>query len=282
MANLKYKDSNGNWKSLSSVKGPKGDSGIVSINGTQTTDTSFYAPIDCGNSGQILKSNGENNAPTWIPQPSLPEINNGTLTIQKNGTNVGSFTANASENSSINIEVPTKSSIVDIIYPIGSIYMSVNDISPQILFGGTWERLEDKFLLGAGNTYTANDTGGNATHTHSIGHTHGVPGVAHTHTTGDHILTVSEIPSHTHKTGIDGKNAGSYNTGVSSAYVYFDQTLGLNTTATGGGKAHNHGNTGSTTPNGTTTNSQSTTTSGSSSNMPPYLVVYMWKRVEDK
>ena len=41
---------------------------------------------------------------------SQPTVNNGTLTIQKNGTNVQTFTANQSENATANIIVPTKTS----------------------------------------------------------------------------------------------------------------------------------------------------------------------------
>lgn len=51
--------------------------------------------------------------------------------------------------------------LVNIIYPVGSIYMSVNNTNPSTLFGGTWQQLEDRFLLGAGTTYTAGNTGGN-------------------------------------------------------------------------------------------------------------------------
>lgn len=66
--------------------------------------------------------------------------------------------------------------LIDTIYPVGSIYMSTNNVSPQTFFGGTWERITDRFLLGAGNTYTAGGTGGSATHT----------------------LTVDEMPHHYH------------------------------------------------------------------------------------
>lgn len=45
--------------------------------------------------------------------------------------------------------------LVNIIYPVGSIYMSVNDASPAALFGGTWERIQDKILLAAGEQYDA-------------------------------------------------------------------------------------------------------------------------------
>ena len=41
-------------------------------------------------------------------KPTIPTVNNGTLTIQKNGTNVATFTANQSGNSTANIAVPTK------------------------------------------------------------------------------------------------------------------------------------------------------------------------------
>ena len=39
------------------------------------------------------------------------------------------------------------SDLINLIYPVGSIYMSVNDVSPQIFLGGTWEQIKDRFLL---------------------------------------------------------------------------------------------------------------------------------------
>lgn len=50
-------------------------------------------------------------------------------------------------------------------YPVGSIYMSVNSTSPASIFGGTWERLKDRFLLGAGGSYSVESTGGSKTTT---------------------------------------------------------------------------------------------------------------------
>ena len=61
-------------------------------------------------------------------------------------------------------------------YPVGAIYISTADTSPASLFGGTWERLKDRFLLAAGDTYAAGATGGEAEHT----------------------LTVNEMPQHNH------------------------------------------------------------------------------------
>lgn len=61
---------------------------------------------------------------------------------------------------------------VDDIYPVGSIYMSVNDTDPARLFGGAWERIKERFLLGAGDTHTLGSTGGKFDHQHvmAMGH----------------------------------------------------------------------------------------------------------------
>lgn len=57
----------------------------------------------------------------------------------------------------------TEDNVFDRVYPVGSIYMSVNSTDPQELFGGTWERIaEGRTLFGAGTldeiTYTAGET----------------------------------------------------------------------------------------------------------------------------
>ena len=54
-----------------------------------------------------------NNDAWYITSASLPTVNNGTLTIQKNGTNVATFTANQSWNSTANLVIPTTASDVD-------------------------------------------------------------------------------------------------------------------------------------------------------------------------
>lgn len=133
-------------------------------------------------------------------------------------------------------------------FPIGYVYISTSNINPGTIFGGTWEQIKDKFLLGAGSSYTSGTTGGAKTHTH---------------TTAGHTLTIAEMPSHTHVNarGVASVSPGSTSTPNTSWAN--GSTFAWNTTseATGGGSSHSHGNT------------------GSSSNLPPYLVVYMWKRV---
>lgn len=58
--------------------------------------------------------------------------------------------------------------IFDAIYPVGSIYLSVNNTDPSTLFGGTWVQIKDQFLLSAGDTYAGGSTGGDATHKHVL------------------------------------------------------------------------------------------------------------------
>lgn len=150
--------------------------------------------------------------------------------------------------------------LIDYIYPIGSIYLSVNSTSPATLFGGSWTQLKDRFLLGAGSTYSSGATGGAATHK----------------------LSVAEMPSHAHDTPFFNNMTnngemksdfiGVFGKGVTASQALKDtsQTSTMEmwwinqtntaegnewaylTSAKGSGSAHN--------------------------NMPPYLVVYMWKR----
>ena len=129
--------------------------------------------------------------------------------------------------------------VLDNVYPVGSIYMNVNSTNPGTLFGGTWEQIQGRFLLGMSGSYPAGSQGGEATHT----------------------LTTSEMPSHKHAAtrardadDIPDNYGGS---GAAYGFVAGDSNKGnagyvYNTSATGGGQSHN--------------------------NMPPYLAVYIWKR----
>ena len=109
-------------------------------------------------------------------------------------------------------------------YPIGSVYLSVNETDPGTLFGGTWERMKDRFLLAAGDAYSAGATGGEAAHT----------------------LTVEEMPSHNHSLSdpIDknsiklGSMTGDANWALTKRAASYDYNLTTNNT--GGGAAHNN------------------------------------------
>lgn len=111
--------------------------------------------------------------------------------------------------------------ILSKVYPVGSIYMSLSSTDPKTLFGGTWERLKDRFLLAAGAKYSVGATGGEATHT----------------------LTKDEMPSHNHYAAVSGgtDSYGQNRTAISSFAIktqgYSDSSTIF---ATGGGDAHNN------------------------------------------
>ena len=112
---------------------------------------------------------------------------------------------------------------LQMVYPVGAIYLSTSDINPLGLFGfGTWERIKDTFLLCAGDTYASGSTGGEAEHT----------------------LTVDEMPSHTHtyKRHAFDRNDSDPTTGE-DVYGANNKTLAAHegtTESTGGGGAHNN------------------------------------------
>lgn len=69
------------------------------------------------------------------------------------------------ENITVNGEkVLTKSSLLELVYPVGSLYMSLNNVNPEGFLGGKWEAIKDKFLLSSGDSYVVGSTGGEASH----------------------------------------------------------------------------------------------------------------------
>ena len=155
--------------------------------------------------------------------------------------------------------------LLDLIYPVGSIYLSVNSASPDTLFGGTWEQIQGRFLLGMSSSYPAGSQGGEATHTLTEAefpsHRHSIPSLSGSAASdGAHTHDVSGGASS------GGSSAGleSYGSGYSSFRVI--------TNAAQSAGAHTHSVT-------TTASNTGYTGSGSAhNNMPPYLAVYIWKR----
>lgn len=127
--------------------------------------------------------------------------------------------------------------------------MSTSSTSPATYFGGTWDRLKSRFLLAADDsTYKAAATGGASTVT----------------------LTTAQMPKHWHwvgaNTGGGYDGSGTYGLGM------------YRTNASAGGLWRMPAYQGN---DGAPENWLATDNVGSSNaheNMPPYLVVYMWKR----
>ena len=107
-------------------------------------------------------------------------------------------------------------SILDYVYPVGSIYISYSHVNPGTMFGGTWQRITNAFLWATDASGTIGQTGGEKTHT----------------------LTVAEMPSHNH--------GGTYTGNVASTekdMVWYTNTGSNMTYAVinaGGGQAHNN------------------------------------------
>lgn len=73
-------------------------------------DTATSATTAASATKATQDGNGANIADTYAKKTELPTVNNATLTIQKNGTNVATFTANSASAATANITVPTKTS----------------------------------------------------------------------------------------------------------------------------------------------------------------------------
>lgn len=296
---------------------------IKTLDSTATTAQATSSNESIAGDGTITlhKVSKTGNYNDLLNKPTIPTVNNGTLTIQGNGTTASTFTANQSGNTTLNIkgggnttvtrsaaneitisstggsdtnyypirsytsglQISTYSGsadcalfvpyagtsqagvveimtdeemdaqtggtsptaavnpIVDLIYPVGSIYMSTTDSTVAAVqarfIGTTWVKIKDRFLLADGNIYHAGATGGESSHT----------------------LTTSEMPSHSHNIRFNSSNtvdiAGDISAGTGGTWKSVVTGQGLNNltlTSTGSGSAHN--------------------------NMPPYYVVYMYRR----
>ena len=162
-------------------------------------------------------------------------------------------------------------------HPVGSYYWSSEATDPGALFGGTWRRVKDKFILAAGDSYAAGSTGGEATHTLSVDE---MP--AHTHTRGTMDIrgSLSYITSEVADVKSDGSNFSNYPTSGALAYsnYKFGRGATLGVSATGArGAGRDIVFTGS---NGWTGATSSVGGGAAHNNMPPYATYYCWERTE--
>ena len=147
--------------------------------------------------------------------------------------------------------------LLDLVYPVGSIYMSVSDVSPATIIGGTWVSFAaGRVLVGVDpedeDFDNVQETGGEKTVT----------------------LTADEIPAHTHgNESITGQwssmaRSNDYANGVFSA-GYNASFAAVSSGNAWGWKnyamnaSHEHDSVGGDQPH---------------NNMPPYITCYMWRR----
>ena len=141
--------------------------------------------------------------------------------------------------------------LLNLTYPVGSIYMSVNSTSPATLFGGTWQEITGRFLLAHDSSHPAASTGGEYQHTliqdeipdYHIGNIPVPVAANHWKWNNMGIVAYNLGNASNDKPGV--YNNGSLTTTGGVQYSYQISSYG-------GEKSHN--------------------------NTPPYLSVYMWKR----
>ena len=203
-----------------------------------------FLEIGMGNHYNMILTNNQNiSTLSDKVQTDSQGIETNAQKIQKNAEQIGYI------NTYLDRDPSDSANIFFDVYPVGSIYMSVNPTSPAELFGGSWVALKDRFLVGAGGSYSVTAEGGEARHT----------------------LTLEEMPLHSHiqqaTSNYDGwarkqvqavgstsgsiqnvtnvaTNGTQYSAGNYASPVYTQQN--------GGGQPHN--------------------------NIPPYYAVYMWRR----
>lgn len=237
----------------------KGCPCVLVYDGTYWITVDFTKPAAADLYGTLSIASGGTGATTQAEAlrnlkalPTAGGTMTGTLTTKgiklTSGTDYGTTLPSSPATNQLFFQTAGTNFVLDNVYPIGSIYMNVNSTNPGTLFGGTWEQIQGKFLLGMSSSYPAGSQGGEASHT----------------------LTTAEMPSHGHnpanesgyygfitnsKKAFEVGDMGSQS-GSGRYYPYasaaFDISRNSLTGTTGGGNSHN--------------------------NMPPYLSIYIWKR----
>ena len=210
--------------------------------GVVSTTANGLAPKLPNNASQYLNGQGKWTTPSGY---TLPQASKTTLGGVKIGSNItvssGTISlTKANVVSALGSTPLTRNEIVNLIYPVGSLYMSTNSTNPSTLFGGTWQPYaQGRCLIGAGQ----GDDG-----TTSMSFTTGQSGGEYTHK-----LTIDEMPSHQHDMQHDlnlhGISGGS---SVITAVVSAGSGKDVLTSLAGGDGTHN--------------------------NIQPYIVTYIWRR----
>lgn len=217
--------------------GEAGSEASVSVSGT-AEEPVIHLTIPRGDTGRIenLTINGK---PVESGTITLTAADLGAATAEEVSqlkSDKLDKTATAADSSKLGGK--TLAEIMLELYPVGAVYISANSTSPASLFGGTWEQLQDRFLLGAGSTYSAGSTGGEANVT----------------------LSKSQVP---YKADLYYYYDGNGSV-IPSNYCYFKNDVWEYSSGTVKGYTNKFG---------------PTSDANAHDNMPPYLAVYMWKRV---
>jgi len=208
----------------------------------------------------------------------------------------------------------TPTEIANVIYPVGSIYISVNAVNPTTMFGGVWERWGNgRVPVGVqandADFGTVERSGGSRQlqqHTHAFTGSSATSGAPSNNTSGNPNTRMTGGPRDANDAALNTTNsAGAHSHGGReiSAGVAAPATnwvgrpnardggsVAQNVVASGGAHTHtlsdhrhmipNHTHTlASHTHIVTATGTNANTGTGNSQNLQPYITCYMWKRV---
>ena len=236
------------WQSISFEK-----SGSVNVSFKKTDGSLINASVnDNGviSDSSVLKVLQEIDVVLSLSDATVSNVLINFVNNQNNRTRTGAV-----------LEASQIHNLIDVVYPVGSIYMSVNTVSPSVLFGfGVWEKIEDKFLLGSGTTYANGSTGGSADAV-IVSHNHTQNSHTHRARSERRFVVVGDGANWGYTGKIKIRTDGS---GTAYYYPHSDSD-------TGGIIEHTETAEASPIIN-------STGEDGTNKNMPPYLVVNIWKR----
>lgn len=159
--------------------------------------------------------------------------------ITENKEDIAAIETDLSTNYSKTALTVLKNELLDLVYPVGSIYISYVDKSPALFLGGSWLRLKDAFLIGAGGSYAVGATGGNTSMQLSA-----AIGAYNNDTSSIGYAATGPIPNMPYTYGGNISNQITNTSSINHSTVVYDWV-------------------------------QETTTP---SLLPPYLAVYMWRR----
>ena len=191
--------------------------------------------IAMGNHYNMILTNNQNiSTLSDKVQTDSQGIETNAQKIQKNAEQIGYI------NTYLDRDPSDSANIFFDVYPVGSIYMSVNPTDPAYLFGGSWVALTDRFLVGAGGSYGVTAKGGATSHKHGSGT------LGATVTMVDSSILISSIQQ---KDGINHKPTAKINASTRDTYTretdYIVPVIG---------------------------------STGDTTYLPPYYAVYMWRR----
>ena len=211
---------------------------------------------------QITESLNSSSTDTYALNASAGQVLNTIKLAGQAGTSTSATTiSNVLENGEVYFSYDSSTTstfnqaLLNALFPIGTIYQTTSSTNPGVLFGGTWSQdgLEGRMLIGAGTDYSPGSTGGAASVT----------------------LTAAQSGMPAYTSGYDGIHAHVamtlkiYNKAVVSGSnrTHFDSAGGAGTSTRTSSAAGSHRHW-----------TASAAASAAHDNMPPYLVVYMWKR----